>query len=78
MTLKNMQNKRIAIIGAGAVGSIIGGLLFNKGYNVTLIGRRTHVEEINKNGLLIDGIRGEFKINIKAKETLDFKPDMIF
>ena len=75
---KDLQKKRIAIIGAGAVGSVIGGLLFNKGYDVTLVGRRNHVEEINKNGLLIDGIRGEYKIKIKAKERLDFRPDIAF
>ncbi len=46
----NLQNKRIAIIGSGAAGIVIGGLVFNKGCDVILAGRRSHVEEINKNG----------------------------
>ncbi len=71
-----MQNK-IAIIGAGAIGSLVGGLLSRAGEDVTLIGRKAHVDVINKNGLIIDGALGESRVNIKAKERLDFKPDLV-
>ena len=45
---------RILIFGAGAVGSLIGGLLSKK-YDVTLFGRKKHIDEIKKNGLRIAG-----------------------
>ncbi|HEY9205852.1 MAG TPA: 2-dehydropantoate 2-reductase [Candidatus Methanoperedens sp.] len=72
-----MQN-RIAIIGAGAIGSLVGGLLSGAGEDVTLIGRKAHVEAINKNDLVVEGAMGEIRVNVKAKEHLDFKPDLVF
>jgi 2-dehydropantoate 2-reductase len=71
-----MQNK-IVIIGAGAIGSLVGGLLSRAGEDVTLIGRKAHVDAINKNGLIIDGALGEMRVNVKAKVHLDFKPDLV-
>lgn len=53
---------KIAIMGAGAIGSVIGGMLAKKGHKVTLVGRRPHIEEIRKNGLHIQGIWGEHTI----------------
>ena len=76
--MKNSPGKtRIAIIGAGAVGSLIGGLLSREGEDVTLIGRKAHVDSINRRGLIIDGVLGEMLVNVKAKEHLDFKPDLV-
>jgi len=75
----NQKNKpKIAIIGAGAVGSLIGGLLFNAGENVTLIGRKNHINTIKQKGLFINGVQGEFTVHIHAQEKLDFEPDLIF
>jgi hypothetical protein len=48
-----VQNK-IVIIGAGAIGSLVGGLLSRAGEEVTLIGRKSHVDAIKKSGLIID------------------------
>ena len=67
---------KIAVIGAGAVGSVIGGLLSKAGEDVTLIGRKAHVEAINQNGLILDGESGKTVIRVKAAENLDFKPDL--
>jgi 2-dehydropantoate 2-reductase len=67
---------KIAVIGAGAVGSVIGGLLSKAGEDVTLIGRKTHVDAINRNGLVLDGPSGKLVIRVKAAENLDFKPDL--
>lgn len=50
---------RIAILGAGGLGSVFGGLLALKGVEVTLIARPAHAEAIRKNGLKLTGIRGE-------------------
>ncbi len=67
---------KIAVIGAGAVGSVIGGLLSKAGEDVTLIGRKPHVDAINNNGLILDAESGKMVIKVKAAENLDFKPDL--
>ena len=68
----------IVIFGAGAIGSLIGALL-NKKNKVTLIGRPHHINEIKKNGLIIEG-KTQLKIKISAEddiEKLDFSPDLL-
>jgi 2-dehydropantoate 2-reductase len=71
------QVSKIAIVGAGAVGSVVGGLLARTGENVTLIARRAHAEAINTNGLGIDGVLGTFTVPVQAKEELTFRPDLV-
>jgi 2-dehydropantoate 2-reductase len=67
---------KIAVIGAGAIGSVIGGLLSKAGEDVTLIGRKPHVDAVNRNGLVLEGESGRNVIKVKAAENLDFKPDL--
>jgi 2-dehydropantoate 2-reductase len=67
---------KITVIGAGAIGSVIGGLLSKAGEDVTLIGRKPHVDAINQSGLILDGESGKIVIRVKAAENLDFKPDL--
>ena len=67
---------KIAIIGAGAIGSVLGGLLAQAGLDVTLIGRQPHVSAINQNGLALDGVLGSFMVRVRAREQLDFVPDL--
>jgi 2-dehydropantoate 2-reductase len=55
----------IIIFGAGAIGSLFGALL-SKNNNVTLIGRKNHVNAIKKYGLSIKGIT---KLNLKIEAT---------
>jgi len=50
---------RICILGAGGLGSVIGGYLAQAGVDVTLIGRPAHMQAIAQRGLRISGIRGE-------------------
>ncbi|RCK30617.1 ketopantoate reductase family protein [Thalassospira lucentensis] len=45
---------KIAVMGAGAVGCYYGAMLARAGHDVTLIGRPTHVEVMNRDGLLLD------------------------
>jgi 2-dehydropantoate 2-reductase len=75
--MNQQPTPKIAVVGAGAVGSLLGGLLARAGKDVTLIGRPEHVEAINKNGLHIDGILGEFTVPIQAEETVRFRPDLV-
>ncbi len=46
--------RRIAVVGAGAVGGYFGAMLARAGHPVTLIGRPAHVEAIGRHGLLLD------------------------
>ncbi|NIA08845.1 MAG: 2-dehydropantoate 2-reductase [Nitrospiraceae bacterium] len=74
------NNARIAIMGAGAIGSVVGGMLAKNGHRVTLIGRRPHMEEISKNGLCISGIWGEHRVSQLRTRTSppDEHQDIIF
>jgi 2-dehydropantoate 2-reductase len=45
---------RVAVVGAGAVGSYYGAVLARAGHSVTLIGRAAHVETVRRSGLLLE------------------------
>jgi 2-dehydropantoate 2-reductase len=49
---------RTVIVGAGALGSILGGYMAEAGEDVTLVGRKPHVDAIRTHGLIIEGMRG--------------------
>ncbi|QIX18559.1 ketopantoate reductase family protein [Burkholderia multivorans] len=56
---------RIAILGAGAMGSLFGGLLAESGEDVTLIDvNDAHLDAIRRDGLRIDDDRGERRITM--------------
>jgi 2-dehydropantoate 2-reductase len=58
---------RIGIIGAGAIGSIVGGMLTKAGHDVTLIEQwPEHVEAMKKVGLRLSGTCGEHVVPVKA------------
>ena len=61
---------RIAMIGAGAMGSVYGGLLSRAGYDVTLIDlRRDHVSAIAAGGLRLSGVSGDHVVHLPAHIT---------
>lgn len=53
---------KIAIMGTGGVGGYYGGLLAKQGHEVTFIARGAHLQAIQKNGLQIKSIHGDFSI----------------
>lgn len=58
---------RIAVVGAGAMGSLFGGMLASGGHEVWLIDVwREHVEALNKHGIAISGPTGDRTIPVKA------------
>lgn len=61
---------KIAVVGAGAIGCYFGGMLARAGMPVTLIGRRNHVDAINKHGLLFQSLGVEQHIAIAATENI--------
>ncbi|MEA2996738.1 MAG: 2-dehydropantoate 2-reductase, partial [Alphaproteobacteria bacterium] len=60
----------IAVVGAGAVGCYFGGMLARAGANVTLIGRRTHIDAIKRNGLLLQSLDFRQYIPVAATEDM--------
>jgi len=75
------KKKKILIIGAGALGSGIGGLLAKAGHDVVFLGRKKNMDAISKNGLKITGIFGDYHIS-KIKTEINIKnlknPNIIF
>ena len=68
----------IIVLGAGAIGSLIGGLL-SKQNNVILIGREKHVNAIKRNGLEIIG-KTNLNIKIQAEtniKNINIEPDLL-
>ncbi|MGA8760395.1 MAG: 2-dehydropantoate 2-reductase N-terminal domain-containing protein, partial [Stellaceae bacterium] len=54
------MGKRIAVIGAGAIGGYTGGHLAHNGFDVILVDPwPEHVETIRKDGLAIEGVTHE-------------------
>lgn len=71
------RKSKIGIIGAGAMGSVIGGMLVRQGHKVLLVGRRPHIEGIRKRGLHISEIWGDYRIrdlNVVTFERLGNMP----
>ena len=61
----------IAIVGAGGVGCFFGGMLAKSGYDVTLIGRKHHIDAINESGLHFEHIDFDVQIPIKATTNIE-------
>ena len=58
---------RIYVIGAGAMGSLYGGLLARSGCEVILVDRwRAHMDAVAANGLRLSGITGDFTVPLRA------------
>jgi len=53
---------KIAVIGAGGVGGYFGGRLAKANFDVTFLARGEHLREIQKNGLQVKSINGDFII----------------
>jgi 2-dehydropantoate 2-reductase len=53
----------VLVLGAGAVGSVLGAFLARAGDRVTLLGRNPHMEAIERHGLRVTGLFGEFRIS---------------
>jgi 2-dehydropantoate 2-reductase len=59
--------QRIGIIGAGAIGCVVGGMLTRAGRDVTLVDQwPEHVETMRKNGLRLSGTCGDHVVPVKA------------
>ena len=58
---------RIAVLGSGAIGSVVGGMLTNAGIDVTLVDQwPAHVDAMKTHGLRLSGTCGEHAIAVRA------------
>ncbi|MEE9173377.1 MAG: 2-dehydropantoate 2-reductase [Thermoplasmata archaeon] len=67
------QRVRVLVFGAGAMGSLVGGLLSRK-HETVLVGRKSHVAAIRQHGLRITG-KTNLVVRPEAVEVLPREPD---
>ena len=59
--------RRIAVLGAGAIGSVVGGMLTKAGHDVTLVDQwPEHVQAMKSIGLRLSGTCGEHVVPVRA------------
>ena len=69
---------RYVIYGAGGIGSSMGGHLWRTGHQSILIGRRGHVNAINRSGLTLNTPQDSYTLEIPAvtsPEEIEWSPD---
>jgi 2-dehydropantoate 2-reductase len=65
------MGKRIAVVGAGALGGYVGGYLAHHGHDVTFIDAwPENIEAIRKRGLELDGVTPEEQFTVTKAKTL--------
>jgi 2-dehydropantoate 2-reductase len=62
----NPAAKRVAVMGAGAVGSYFGGMLSRAGMPVTMIARPAYVEAVRRNKLFLDAVSFQERVTVEA------------
>jgi 2-dehydropantoate 2-reductase len=62
----NPAAKRVAVMGAGAVGSYFGGMLARAGVLVTMIARPVYVETVRRNKLFLDTVSFQERVAVEA------------
>lgn len=63
---------KIGIIGTGGVGGYFGGKLAKAGFDVMFLARGEHLKAIQRNGLTIKSIQGDFAVYpVKATDRID-------
>lgn len=68
---------RIAVIGAGAIGTTVAAYLAKNGRTVELVGRPDQVDAINAQGLKIRGIGQDASIRLKVVAQLDAPHELV-
>lgn len=66
------------MLGAGAVGCYFGGMLARAGASVTLIGRPVHVEAIQRNGLFLESLQFQERVQTPASTEIAAARDADF
>jgi 2-dehydropantoate 2-reductase len=72
------RGARVAVLGAGAVGSYFGGMLARAGAQVTLIAREAHVQAIRRGGLFLDTVTFQERVPASASTEVSAARDSEF
>lgn len=67
----------IAVIGAGAIGSLVAGLLAKAGETILLVGRPDQVEAVRARGLRIKSPSGEETVRVPVLTAMDKSYDLV-
>lgn len=82
MMIMAIKKKQVAVIGLGGIGGTVAGFLARAGEKVTVVDNsRVHIEAIRSNGLLVDGILGEQRVNfdnVLLPEEIKGPLDLVF
>lgn len=62
---------RIAVVGAGAVGSYFGGRLAQAGNEVAFLARGKHLEALRARALRVESIKGGFEVRVRATNAAE-------
>lgn len=71
------MTQTIAVLGAGAIGSVVGARLHESDINVRLIGRAAQIDAIQTRGLLVKGKTESRLVHLPAATTLAGTADII-
>lgn len=66
-----MKRMHVCVLGAGGLGSVVGGYLAEAGTDVTLVCRPVHAAAVEAHGLQVDGIRGPRVIGERLRAVSD-------
>lgn len=66
-----MKRTHVCVLGAGGLGSVVGGYLAEAGTDVTLISRPAHAAAIEAHGLHMNGLRGTRVIGERLRAVSD-------
>ena len=61
---------RFVVVGAGAIGGFLGGVLARAGHDVTLVARGAHLEAMRRDGLRVRTAEGEFTVRPRCTDDL--------
>ncbi|NHM31913.1 2-dehydropantoate 2-reductase [Neobacillus terrae] len=57
---------KILVVGAGAIGGYFGGRLVEKGEDVTFLVREKRMQQLDRDGLIVESVKGDFKLKPKT------------
>ncbi len=66
-----MNNKNIAVIGAGAIGGTTAAFIAKAGYNIQIVCKHDEIVQKAHNGLKIVGVKGDHNIKINAVKNIE-------
>ncbi len=62
--------RRFIVVGAGAIGGVVGGRLHQAGHDVVLVARGAHLQAIRADGLLLRSPAGDSRLKIQTAATV--------